>query len=33
LKGAMSRFFPVEIFFSDATKIIFTYFPAKCQSN
>ena len=33
LKGAMSRFFAVEMFFSDATEIIFSYFPAKCQSN
>ena len=33
LNGAMSHFFAVEFFFSDATKIIFSYFPAKCQSN
>jgi hypothetical protein len=26
LKGAMSRFFAVEMFFSEATEIIFSYF-------
>ena len=29
----MSRFFAVEIFFSNATEIIFSYFPAKCQEK
>jgi hypothetical protein len=31
LKGAMSRFFTVEMFFSDTTEIIFSYFPAKAN--
>ena len=33
LEGGYVTFFAVEIFFSDATEIIFSYFPAKCQSN